>query len=56
LTSGNPDVNAMCASILKVEARYEDYSTAARKLAEERFGLEYMTKAYLQAMEDLIKK
>ena len=53
---GFPDVNVMCASILKVEARYEDYSTAARKLAEERFGLEYMTKAYLQAMEDLIKK
>ena len=53
---GYPDVKSLCASILKVEARYVQYSTAARKLAEERFSLEYMTQVYLQAMEDLTKK
>ncbi len=50
---GYPDVRALSDSILKVAAEYESYSTAARKLAEERYSLEDMTEAYLRAMEDL---
>ena len=51
---GYPDVHALCEAIVRAEKGYKHYSAAARKLAEERFSLEDMTKAYLKAIEELI--
>lgn len=45
-----PDVDALAKAVLKVKDNYSWYSANARKVAEERYSIEDMTKKYLKVI------
>jgi glycosyltransferase involved in cell wall biosynthesis len=51
-----PDVDALVHAILKVKENYAWYSANARKVAEERYSIEDMTKKYLEVINQVINK
>jgi len=51
-----PDVNELVQAIMRVAQRLDDYCRGARRLAEQRFGLESMTRAYMKVFYDVTSK
>ena len=51
---GFPDVVALVQAIRAVKDNYESYSVNARKVAEERYGIDQMTNRYIEVIEDLV--